>query len=450
MTEALRLERALADVLWPKSGSWQVAPVDGDGDEVLTTLTLVVDADVTRYEVAMSVRSVPAKRGAVEGSRAVAGAVLEGWRAVGVGEAEVETTVAHMAAHKAGQPTPMQDRDRVISYSGPQRRTPTPPVSAKAPTPSVTAGRPAPQQPKTQATPSAPPSTRPASSMRDVASETWNANADLLPAYRQVRVKAAIDAAAAHRRPRPGRPSWGYPQATWAAVVEAAVIAVLAVPFGADLFGVGLLTVFVAVPGYWAAQRGEETFRSKQSDWEAATWHLKQEGLKTLDQLEARAAIADEARREKLRATWKYDRQSDREVPWQPDGPHPEPREGDLHWRDGEELAAAWARWLGARGVVVTQATRDGGVDVSADGVAISVKTFDKTPTVGISVVQQIAGAASGRLPVIMSTARFTAPAVTEADRIGVALLRMLPADGALIGESQLGRTTRERGLTPE
>jgi len=94
-------------------------------------------------------------------------------------------------------------------------------------------------------------------------------------------------------------------------------------------------------------------------------------------------------------------------------------------WRDAEVAAAAWLRAQGCRGVELTTAGADAGIDILTETWAVQVK-HRSSPT-GRPAIQQIVGAALDveRLPAVVSTSGFTAPAVTYASDHQVALVEL-------------------------
>lgn len=111
-------------------------------------------------------------------------------------------------------------------------------------------------------------------------------------------------------------------------------------------------------------------------------------------------------------------------------------------WQDAEAVAADWLRRAGCRGVALTGAGADGGIDVISTRWAAQVKHTAKK--VGRPAVQQLVGAALTleRSPVLFSTGGFTAPARTYADDHRVALVE-LTLDGRA---RRLNRAAREIG----
>lgn len=98
-------------------------------------------------------------------------------------------------------------------------------------------------------------------------------------------------------------------------------------------------------------------------------------------------------------------------------------------WHQAELLTASWLREQGCRGVALTTAGADGGIDVMTQEWAVQVKHTAKR--VGRPAVQQIVGAAldADRRPAVVSTSGFTQPAMIYADDHDVGLVE-LGADG--------------------
>lgn len=107
-------------------------------------------------------------------------------------------------------------------------------------------------------------------------------------------------------------------------------------------------------------------------------------------------------------------------------------------WRLAEERAADYLRQFGARNVEVTQATRDGGVDVAADGIVCQVKQW-RNSKVPESEVQRLFGiaASTSSLGVFFSPSGYRPDAVRFAESVNVALFQ--PGDD----------WTSVEGLTP-
>lgn len=91
--------------------------------------------------------------------------------------------------------------------------------------------------------------------------------------------------------------------------------------------------------------------------------------------------------------------------------------------RDAEEQAAAWMRHLGWTDARCTGAGADGGIDVVAPDAVAQVKA-EQRPT-GRPQVQQLFGAAAGRIALFFAIAGYTAEAIGWADAQGVALFEL-------------------------
>lgn len=222
-----------------------------------------------------------------------------------------------------------------------------------------------------------------------------------------------------------------------------------------------------------AAEPGLEVLRSRQAVVDArqrAEEAARQTARRAAEQREEAARLqaarqareAEQAEEARRLADLRWDPQLAAQVDWTPLGPRPVPcvlpriQLGSRLIVDGgagEQLAGQWLRWLGAQNVRVTRTSRDGGVDVEADGLVAQMKAWVDAP-VGTPVVQQIAGSAHvatgglRRLPLVLTTSSFTKGAVHEADRIGVGLLVVDAERGHLVPVGRVGELVRSRGLT--
>lgn len=90
-------------------------------------------------------------------------------------------------------------------------------------------------------------------------------------------------------------------------------------------------------------------------------------------------------------------------------------------WRDAEELAA-WhlSTTLALGGVRITASGADGGIDVEAPGLVAQVKFWAEP--VGAPALQQLVGAALGRVTVFYSLGGYTESALRYADVAQIAL----------------------------
>lgn len=103
-------------------------------------------------------------------------------------------------------------------------------------------------------------------------------------------------------------------------------------------------------------------------------------------------------------------------------------------WRDAETNAAEWTRYLGFPDARVTAAGPDGGIDIRASGALGQVKHYAKG-AIPAALLQQLYGAAAGhraQLLFFTTAASFSMPAITYADRVGMALYRT-QLDGMII-----------------
>ena len=94
--------------------------------------------------------------------------------------------------------------------------------------------------------------------------------------------------------------------------------------------------------------------------------------------------------------------------------------EGDLAWVQAERLAAAALRKFGFDDALPTGSGTDAGLDVAGRFIACQVK-YTVRP-VGRPVLQQLVGAAGGRVTAFFSQAGYTAQAIEYADQVGMAL----------------------------
>ena len=113
-------------------------------------------------------------------------------------------------------------------------------------------------------------------------------------------------------------------------------------------------------------------------------------------------------------------------------GPRPYPQPYGVSPDGAERLAAAWMTYLGAIGVQVTRASRDGGIDVCSDKYVAQVKAW--AGPVGVVEVRALAGIASvdHRIPLFFATTGYTAEALAFAQRAELPLFVMDPVVGTL------------------
>lgn len=92
--------------------------------------------------------------------------------------------------------------------------------------------------------------------------------------------------------------------------------------------------------------------------------------------------------------------------------------------REAEHFVCGWMRRSGARDAAVTQASRDGGVDVRSRDFVAEVKHYGAGRFVPVSVVRALHGVAvvERRQPLLFTSGRFTKDGHAFAERAGVAL----------------------------
>jgi hypothetical protein len=95
----------------------------------------------------------------------------------------------------------------------------------------------------------------------------------------------------------------------------------------------------------------------------------------------------------------------------------------DAEWQQAERLAAQVLRQFGFDDAVTTAAGADAGVDVVGAAVASQVKYTMKP--VGRPTLQQLIGAAHGRIAVCFARSGYSSEAISYADRAGIALFRI-------------------------
>lgn len=102
----------------------------------------------------------------------------------------------------------------------------------------------------------------------------------------------------------------------------------------------------------------------------------------------------------------------------------PEPQRYGVSARGAENWVADALRWLGLHDAVVTQQSNDGGVDVLANGYAVSVKHY--AGVVPVEEVREIFGVAvaSQRTPLLWTSGTLTASASQFADVAPVGVIR--------------------------
>lgn len=113
-------------------------------------------------------------------------------------------------------------------------------------------------------------------------------------------------------------------------------------------------------------------------------------------------------------------------------GPRPDPQPYGVSPEGAEHLAAAWMTYLGATGVQVTRASRDGGIDVCSDKYVAQVKAWNGP--VGAVDVRALVGVAAvdHRIPLFFATTGYTADALAFAQLAELPLFVMDPVVGTL------------------
>ncbi|MCB5275483.1 hypothetical protein BJG92_03034 [Arthrobacter sp. SO5] len=131
---------------------------------------------------------------------------------------------------------------------------------------------------------------------------------------------------------------------------------------------------------------------------------------------------------------------------WDSQGGRPEPM-ATCSPRQAEYLAKAWMEYLGATGCKVSQATRDGGVDVDSKHFVGEVKHHAVPVSPGI--VRQIVGVASmeGKIPVVFSRSGYSAAALEVGRRGDAALFTYSFEQGTLRAASPQGEKALKLGL---
>ncbi|MCI9872787.1 restriction endonuclease [Arthrobacter humicola] len=115
--------------------------------------------------------------------------------------------------------------------------------------------------------------------------------------------------------------------------------------------------------------------------------------------------------------------------------------------RQAEFLAKAWMQYLGATGCKVSQATRDGGIDVDSEHFVGEVKHHAEPVSPGI--VRQIVGVASieGKIPLVFSLSGYSEAALDVGRRAGAALFTYSFEQGTLSALSPQGERALKLGL---
>lgn len=134
-----------------------------------------------------------------------------------------------------------------------------------------------------------------------------------------------------------------------------------------------------------------------------------------------------------------------------PSGPNPDtwfaPRPGFVDSRDAEYLAAEVMTKLGCREVQVTQATRDGGIDVLAIGWVTEVKHHAEP--VAAAPLHRIYGVAQSResRAMFFSLTGYRQEALTFGENTGMLLFSYIPSEGSIAAHSSAAEAALRDGL---
>lgn len=134
------------------------------------------------------------------------------------------------------------------------------------------------------------------------------------------------------------------------------------------------------------------------------------------------------------------------EPAWSAAGSRPTPM-ASCNARQAEFLAKAWMEYLGAEGCQVSQATRDGGVDVDSDHFVAEVKHHAEP--VSPNIVRQIVGVAAieGKRPLVFSLNGYSSAALEVGKRGDAALFKYNFEEGTLTGETPVAKLALTDGL---
>jgi len=148
--------------------------------------------------------------------------------------------------------------------------------------------------------------------------------------------------------------------------------------------------------------------------------------------------IRDDAERKRLKAAEEFERRQVRGL-----GPIQE-----CTPRQAERLAALWMQHMGESDAVVSQATRDGGIDVESSNFVAEVKHHAKP--VGPVPVRSLHGVAMsrGKVGVFFSRRGYTASSVEFARDAGLLLFTYNPEAGTLRGLTKVSEYALENGLS--
>ncbi len=170
--------------------------------------------------------------------------------------------------------------------------------------------------------------------------------------------------------------------------------------------------------------------------WRGVYIHNYREGQRALQERE-RERIEDRKRAEQRR----------KEALAASRGPRPSPSL-IRSYRDAEEAAASWMRWLGWGDAKLTPTGPDGGIDVIASHAVAQVKAH--VSPIGRPEIQQLYGVAvsMSRAPLFFSSGGYTPDAIAWASGVSMAIFRFdLQGEPEPINE--VARILWERGAFP-
>lgn len=147
--------------------------------------------------------------------------------------------------------------------------------------------------------------------------------------------------------------------------------------------------------------------------------------------------VRDDAERKRLKAAEEFERRQVRGL-----GPIQ-----DCTPRQAERLAALWMQHMGESDALVSQATRDGGIDVESSNFVAEVKHHAKP--IGPVPVRSLHGVAKarGKVGVFFSRRGYTASSVEFAREAGLLLFTYNPEAGTLRGATKVSEYALENGL---
>lgn len=280
---------------------------------------------------------------------------------------------------------------------------------------------------------------------------SWDDNGPEAPGYgRKIRAeieKWAEDVAAqmyphpADSRPTPQKRGRRIYESTWAWAIAAGIFAVIVRAYGGFWFAVGLGALighlFSSNYDSISAPRLEPLPDPAADDRAKVRKALLEIGMHVAvkyDSAEYASDLSPAALRQLVNGAW------------QPQGPPP-PRMRSCTHREAEYVAAQWMRYLGATSCRVTQASRDGGMDIVSDTHVAEVK-HHQSP-VGVSFVRQIYGTATStsKMAVFFSLSEYTREAKEFANANNIALFRYDPLKATLAPKSQSALEASQHGL---